>query len=352
MPPKRSAPTSASTTVAKKAKAAPAKKAAPAESEVKASTTTGRVTRGSTRKTAEELMEAPKEAVVEEKKAENVEEAPKPKKAKAKAATTVKESSVKPATPAKAEKAEKPAPASKKAEPKEKEEEKKNKKEKPASKAKGKKKEPTPEPAPAADEAMDEDNESFIGAFSDADDGADSSDDESDAEDAAVKAAGAKVEVSTLPHARDDKTVAARLKKASKKKGVERATLYLGRIPHGFYEEQMKEYFGQFGDVTRLRLARNPKVSDGRPKTHRRRRRNGRGRREGRRNNLEQEEEGRDREARFLRRSRGADIADWRVPTLRLPRVLVRASGRDRRGHDAQLPPDGPPAAVPAHPQG
>lgn len=42
---------------------------------------------------------------------------------------------------------------------------------------------------------------------------------------------------------------------------VERATLYLGRIPHGFYEEQMKEYFGQFGDVTRLRLARNPKVS-------------------------------------------------------------------------------------------
>ena len=36
--------------------------------------------------------------------------------------------------------------------------------------------------------------------------------------------------------------------------------VYLGRIPHGFYEEQMKTYFTQFGDVTRLRLSRNKKV--------------------------------------------------------------------------------------------
>lgn len=43
----------------------------------------------------------------------------------------------------------------------------------------------------------------------------------------------------------------------SDKKG----TLYLGRIPHGFYEDQMKEYFSQFGDVTRVRLARNRKAS-------------------------------------------------------------------------------------------
>jgi nucleolar protein 15 len=41
----------------------------------------------------------------------------------------------------------------------------------------------------------------------------------------------------------------------------QKGTLYLGRIPHGFYEEQIKEYFSQFGDVTRLRLARNRKVS-------------------------------------------------------------------------------------------
>ena len=38
------------------------------------------------------------------------------------------------------------------------------------------------------------------------------------------------------------------------------AVVYLGHIPHGFYEEQMKGFFSQFGTVTRLRLARNRKV--------------------------------------------------------------------------------------------
>ena len=33
--------------------------------------------------------------------------------------------------------------------------------------------------------------------------------------------------------------------------------VYLGSIPHGFYEEQMKEYFEQFGKVEKLRLSRN-----------------------------------------------------------------------------------------------
>jgi len=37
-------------------------------------------------------------------------------------------------------------------------------------------------------------------------------------------------------------------------------TLYIGRIPHGFYEPQMREYFSQFGTVTRLRLAKNKKT--------------------------------------------------------------------------------------------
>jgi nucleolar protein 15 len=31
----------------------------------------------------------------------------------------------------------------------------------------------------------------------------------------------------------------------------------LSRIPHGFYEEQMRAYFSQFGEITRLRLSRN-----------------------------------------------------------------------------------------------
>lgn len=36
--------------------------------------------------------------------------------------------------------------------------------------------------------------------------------------------------------------------------------LYLGRLPHGFYEDQLKAYFAQFGTVTRLRLSRNKKA--------------------------------------------------------------------------------------------
>lgn len=39
-----------------------------------------------------------------------------------------------------------------------------------------------------------------------------------------------------------------------------KGVVYLGRIPYGFFEEQMLEYFSQFGEVTRLRLARNKKV--------------------------------------------------------------------------------------------
>lgn len=35
------------------------------------------------------------------------------------------------------------------------------------------------------------------------------------------------------------------------------AVVYVGRVPHGFYEEEMREYFGQFGEITRLRLSRN-----------------------------------------------------------------------------------------------
>ena len=34
-------------------------------------------------------------------------------------------------------------------------------------------------------------------------------------------------------------------------------TIYLGHIPHGFFESQMHSYFSQFGTITRLRLSRN-----------------------------------------------------------------------------------------------
>ena len=40
------------------------------------------------------------------------------------------------------------------------------------------------------------------------------------------------------------------------KKGV----IYVGHIPHGFFEQEMRAFFSQFGTVTRLRLARSKKV--------------------------------------------------------------------------------------------
>ncbi|KAK4934975.1 nucleolar protein [Elasticomyces elasticus] len=41
---------------------------------------------------------------------------------------------------------------------------------------------------------------------------------------------------------------------------AESGTVYVGRIPHGFYETEMKEYFSQFGDISRLRLSRNKRT--------------------------------------------------------------------------------------------
>ena len=37
--------------------------------------------------------------------------------------------------------------------------------------------------------------------------------------------------------------------------------VYIGHIPHGFYEDQMKEYFSQFGTVSRIKLSRSKKVN-------------------------------------------------------------------------------------------
>lgn len=56
----------------------------------------------------------------------------------------------------------------------------------------------------------------------------------------------------------DAKGKAAKVAPASKPKGS--AVVYLGRIPHGFFEDQIRGYFGQFGDVLRVRLSRSKKT--------------------------------------------------------------------------------------------
>lgn len=40
--------------------------------------------------------------------------------------------------------------------------------------------------------------------------------------------------------------------------------LYVGRIPHGFYEKEMEGFFGQFGTIKRLRIARNKRTGKSR----------------------------------------------------------------------------------------
>ena len=39
-----------------------------------------------------------------------------------------------------------------------------------------------------------------------------------------------------------------------------RGVIYLGHLPFGFFEAQMKSFFAQFGVVTRIKISRNKKV--------------------------------------------------------------------------------------------
>ncbi|KAF9446769.1 hypothetical protein P691DRAFT_707995 [Macrolepiota fuliginosa MF-IS2] len=68
-------------------------------------------------------------------------------------------------------------------------------------------------------------------------------------------------EISKLPTvAKDDESVKRRLEKAKRQPTEDRGVVYIGRLPHGFYEEQLKGYFSQFGNITRLRISRNKKT--------------------------------------------------------------------------------------------
>lgn len=49
-----------------------------------------------------------------------------------------------------------------------------------------------------------------------------------------------------------------------KSKSTESGIVYIGRIPHGFYEEEMKSYFTQFGTILDLRMSRSKKTGKSR----------------------------------------------------------------------------------------
>jgi len=104
------------------------------------------------------------------------------------------------------------------------------------------------------DEEPEEAEEGFFGFETDDDD--DNSSDEDEEEDEP-----STFDVSKLPTiSRDDAVVKKKLEMAKRKPTEDRGVIYLGRIPHGFYEAQMKSYFEQFGNVTRLRLSRNKRT--------------------------------------------------------------------------------------------
>ncbi|KAI0833663.1 hypothetical protein BC628DRAFT_1414410 [Trametes gibbosa] len=125
-------------------------------------------------------------------------------------------------------------------------------------KAKGKAQPKAPSPQPeesAVEEESNADEEEganeYFGFSSDDDD---SSDEEMDDDIPGI-------DIGKLPTvAKDDETVKRKLEKAKRKPTEDRGVIYLGRLPHGFFEDQMRAYFTQFGTVTRLRLSRNKKT--------------------------------------------------------------------------------------------
>lgn len=76
------------------------------------------------------------------------------------------------------------------------------------------------------------------------------------------------VALSSTLRAKITKTAKSKTKKAGAEtakakdgsSGTEKRVVYLGHVPHGFFEEQMKGFFSQFGEVLRVRLSRSKKT--------------------------------------------------------------------------------------------
>lgn len=121
----------------------------------------------------------------------------------------------------------------------------------------------------SADSSDDDDDEN---ENDDEDEGANSSDEDDEDDRLASSAANTQPRSSLasvkLPNSKDDAVVKARLDKLRKSKASSKnsaaatvpGVLYIGRLPKGFFEKQLKSYFSQFGDVTRLRVSRNKKT--------------------------------------------------------------------------------------------
>ena len=83
-------------------------------------------------------------------------------------------------------------------------------------------------------------------------------DDEQDADDADND--GSTPTQPTNPPTRARRTRHSSTPTPSAAELAQRGVVYLGHLPHGFFEDQMRAFFTQFGEVTRVQLARNPKT--------------------------------------------------------------------------------------------
>ncbi|KAJ5570421.1 uncharacterized protein N7459_009851 [Penicillium hispanicum] len=108
------------------------------------------------------------------------------------------------------------------------------------------------EPADSGDEVEDEGEDDQTAALIK---GFESSGDEDDSGDEGYNPS------KPVPKIPDSKKAQKKIMKQQKQKEGDApeqpGTVYIGRIPHGFYEHQMRAYFSQFGEITRLRLSRN-----------------------------------------------------------------------------------------------
>ncbi|OQR77937.1 MKI67 FHA domain-interacting nucleolar phosphoprotein-like [Tropilaelaps mercedesae] len=65
---------------------------------------------------------------------------------------------------------------------------------------------------------------------------------------------------------KSDDVMSRRAARISKEKEISksRGVIYIGHLPHGFYEDQLRKYFSQFGEVTRVRVSRSRKTGGSR----------------------------------------------------------------------------------------
>eukprot|EP00933_Yihiella_yeosuensis_P073518 TRINITY_DN82232_c0_g1_i1.p1 TRINITY_DN82232_c0_g1~~TRINITY_DN82232_c0_g1_i1.p1 ORF type:complete len:324 (+),score=104.13 TRINITY_DN82232_c0_g1_i1:70-1041(+) len=115
-------------------------------------------------------------------------------------------------------------------------------------KAVGKKKAPAPKPVIEEEESEEEDDEEQVTGDEKEDE--DSEEAEEESKEKAPKKI--KTKANRFQEAKEDE------EEPKEPRGV----IYLGHIPKGFFEPQMRKYFSQFGTVTRLRLSRSKKSAE------------------------------------------------------------------------------------------